>query len=97
VSTERERQFDESNSPTPVKSSSSGEQALQRLIRGALPQGELASLIEAIFSSKKAIDMVGCLQEREAQTFIDVVHEVRCHFLFSRNGPSDVVANPPKS
>jgi len=49
------------------------------LIGGSHPQGELASLIETIFSGRKAIDLAGCFQESDAQTFIDVVHEVRFH------------------
>ena len=54
----------------------SGERALGRLISGDHPQGELTSLIKKIFSSRKAIDAVGCLGESEAQTFIDVIHGV---------------------
>ena len=77
--TEHEGQFDESSSPVLTESSLSSEWALQRLISGVLPQGELASLIGTIFSSRKAINLVDCLQERDAQTFIDVVHEARCH------------------
>ena len=63
----------------PAESLSSGERALHRLISGPLPQSELASLIETVFSSREAIGLAGCLQESDAQTFIDVVHEVRFH------------------
>jgi len=47
------------------------------LISGPHPQGELASLIETVFSSRKAIDLTGRFQESDAQTFVDIVHEVR--------------------
>ena len=57
----------------------SGERALQRLISNDIPQDELASLIETIFSSRNAINMVGRLGECDAQTFVDVVYEVRYH------------------
>ena len=72
-------QSDESSSPALAKSPSSGEQALQRLIGGPLPQGKLASLIETVFSSRETIDLAGCLQEGDAQTFIDVVYKARRH------------------
>ena len=54
-----------------------GERALQRLIDEIIPQGEQISLIETIFSSRKATEMVDCLQGRNAQTFIDAIDEVR--------------------
>ena len=63
----------------PTLALDSGELALQRLIGGAVPQGERASLVEAIFSSGKVADMVARLQESDAQAFIDVVDEVRHH------------------
>ena len=47
------------------------------LISGAVPQGERALLLEAIFSSRNVTDMVRRLQGNGAQTFIDVVDEVR--------------------
>jgi hypothetical protein len=47
------------------------------LIGGTTPQGEFASLIKVVFSSGKAIDMVGCLKESDAQAFVDVMNEVR--------------------
>jgi len=49
------------------------------LISGPHSQDELASLIETIFSSREAIGLVGCLQENDAQTFIDVLYEVCFH------------------
>ena len=60
----------------------SGEQALQRLIDGALPQDERAIVIESIFSSQEATNRVSRLREGDAQIFIDAVHEVGCHFSF---------------
>ena len=66
---------------------------MQRLISGTLSQGELASLIETIFSSRKVIDLAGCLQESDVQTFVDVVHEVRCHSFIPEDGPSDIAAD----
>ena len=56
-----------------------GEQALRRLVSGDIPQFELVSSIEAIFSSEKAIDMVSHLQRSDAQTFINAVDEVWRH------------------
>ena len=61
----------------------SWEQALQRLIDGALPRYELATVIDSIYSSQEATDIVGRLQERDAQTFIDVIHEVCDHSSIS--------------
>jgi hypothetical protein len=49
------------------------------LISGAVPQDERASLIEVIFSSRNATDMVRLLQGSAVQAFIDVVDEVRYH------------------
>jgi len=49
------------------------------LISGPLPQGELATLIETVFSSRETIDLARCLQDSDAQTFIDVVFKVRRH------------------
>ena len=70
-----------SPSPTPAPSliSDSGKQALQHLISRAVPEGELISLIEKIFSSGKVSDIVGCLGGDDAQTFIDSMDEVRPH------------------
>lgn len=49
--------------------------ALQHLISRAVPQHELPSVIETVFSNVKAADVVKCLQESDAQTFIDVLDE----------------------
>ena len=71
---------EEADQPSePTLALDSGELALQRLIGGSIPQGERASLVEAIFSSRKVADMVARLHESDAQTFIDVVDEVRHH------------------
>ena len=61
--------------PFPVLDS--GEQALQCLISGAIPQDELSSYIEAIFSSEKATDDVGGLEGSDAQTFVDFADKVQ--------------------
>ena len=54
-----------------------GERALQRLIDEIIPRGEQVSLVETIFSSRRATEMVDYLQGKDAQTFIDAVDEVR--------------------
>lgn len=59
------------------------EQALQRLINGDLPQDERATVIESIYSSQEATNIIGRLREKDAQTFIDIVHEVRYHSSIS--------------
>jgi hypothetical protein len=57
------------------------DQAWQRLVSGAVPQDELASLIETIFSSEKVTDRVNRLQGNDIQTFIDVLDAVWHHAL----------------
>jgi hypothetical protein len=52
------------------------DQSLQRLISRTVPRSELASLIETIFSNKKATDIVDRLQGGDVQTFIDIMDEV---------------------
>jgi hypothetical protein len=47
------------------------------LISGVVPQGERASLIEAIFWSRKVTEIVRPLRGSDAQAFIDVVDGVR--------------------
>ena len=47
------------------------------LISGAVIKGERAPLIEAVFSSRNAADMVHRLRGGDIQTFVDVVDEVR--------------------
>lgn len=56
------------------------------MISHAVPQGELPSLIEAIFSDEETINMVECLQGNDAQAFIDVIDEVRYRALSPKNG-----------
>lgn len=53
------------------------ERALRCLISGTTTRGERASLLETIFSSRKATKIISRLRGRDAQTFIDVVDEVR--------------------
>ena len=60
----------------------SHEQAWRRLIGRAVPQDELPSLIETIFSDRKTIEMVDCLQGSDTQAFIDVIDEVSHHILY---------------
>ena len=57
----------------------SGEQALQRLISGATSQDEVASLVEAVLLSGKAIDEIGNLQRNDAQAIIDILDKVPSH------------------
>ena len=50
--------------------------ACKRLISRTLSPQEVTSLIEAIFTSKDEVKMVRDLRGDDAQTFIDVIHEV---------------------
>jgi len=68
-----------SNSPTFVDSKLS---ACRRLISHAFSPHETVPLIEVIFTSKAEIDIIRGLRGDDAQTFIDVVHEVQPHFFF---------------
>jgi len=71
---------DDTNHPSePPLISDSDSRALQRLVSGAVPQDELPSAIETILSNVKAADIVRSLQRSDAQTFIDVMDEVRHH------------------
>jgi hypothetical protein len=67
--------------PDPSIIPDSYHQAWQRLISGAVPQDELASLIETILSSEKVTEMVDRLQGSDVQTFIDALAAVRHHAL----------------
>lgn len=51
--------------------------ACARLVNRIFNLTELASLIEEIFSSEEEIRMVHCLCADDAQTFVDVMHQVR--------------------
>jgi len=53
------------------------------LIAGFLTGHELPSLIETIFSSKDEGNTIRCLPRDDAQTFIDVMDEVRSAFVLS--------------
>lgn len=55
----------------------SGSPACKRLISGSFAQSEVISLIEKIYTSQDEIEMTHGLCEDDAQTFIDVVYEVR--------------------
>jgi len=56
------------------------EEALRYLISSAIPQDDLPSLIEMVFSNEKATDMVGRLQGSNVQTLIDTIYKV-CYVL----------------
>jgi hypothetical protein len=68
-------------SPDPSVTLESYAQAWQRLISGAVPQDEIASLIGTILSNEKAINVVDRLQGNDVQTFIDVIDAVWHHAL----------------
>ena len=59
--------------------------ACERLISHTLSQDEVIPLIEAIFTSQDEVNMIDHLHGDNAQTFIDVVHEVRFPSLRSRD------------
>ena len=59
--------------------------ACKRLIRRAFSPQEVTSLIEAIFVSEDEAKIVRDLREDDAQTFIDVIHEVCSVLSFSRH------------
>ena len=67
--------------PEPLVIIDSRKQAWQRLVGRTAPQDELPSLIEAIFSGRKATEMVDCLRGDDAQVFIDIIDGVRHHAL----------------
>jgi hypothetical protein len=57
--------------------------ACKRLISHAFSPHEVISLVEAVFANKDEVKMVRELRGDDAQTFVDVVHGVRLHFLHS--------------
>ena len=67
------------NSPNPSVVIDSHERAWQRLINPAISHYELRSLIGAIFSDGNATEIIDHVRESDAQTFIDVIDEVRHH------------------
>lgn len=64
------------DSPGPSATADFHEQAWQRLISRAVPRDELPSLIETIFSDRKATEAVDRLQGSDTQAFIDVIDRV---------------------
>lgn len=72
------------HSPDPSIAIGSHNQLLQRLISHTVPQDELCSLIETIFSDRKATDVIDHLRGSDTQAFIDVVGEVCHHTLYFR-------------
>ena len=58
------------------------EQAWQRLISRTVPEDELPSLIETIFSNRKRTDMVDRLQLSDAQAFVDIIDGVSHQDLY---------------
>jgi len=64
-------------------------------ISNSLPQGQLASLIKTVFSSRETIGLAGYLQESDAQAFIDVVYKVRRHSSTGDEWANDVAADLP--
>ena len=66
--------------PDPSAAIDSHKQALQQLVNPTIPQDELPSLIETIFSDRKAIKTADPLQKSDAQTFVDVIDRV-CHHV----------------
>jgi len=61
--------------------------ACKRLTSRAFSPHEVIPLIEAIFTNQNEVKMIGFLRGDEAQTFIDVIHEVRLrHPSFPRRG-----------
>ena len=57
--------------------------ACKRLISRTSPPHEIISLIKAIFASKDELKMIRDLRGDDAQTFIDVMHEVRSALFLS--------------
>ena len=62
-----------------------GAPACKRLITRTFSPQEVTSLIEAIFVSEDEVKMVRDLRGDDAQTFIDVIHEVRSVLFFPRH------------
>ena len=70
-------------SGTPIGVHYSPDPTWQRLISNAVPQDELASFVETVFSKENITDLVDSLQGAHVQTFIDVIDVVRNHTLRS--------------
>ena len=71
--------------------------ACKRLIRRAFSPQEVTSLIEAIFVSEDEAKIVRDLREDDAQTFIDVIHEVCSVPSFSRHSLFTCLLSLPRS
>jgi len=74
-----------------------GTSACKRLIGRAFSPQEVTSLIEAIFMSEDEVKMVRDLREDDAQTFIDVIHEVCSVPSFSRHSLFTCLLSLPRS
>ena len=59
--------------------------ACRRLI-SRVSHHEVVSLIETIFASQDEVKMISCLRGDDAQTFIDIIHEV--------HPPPSLISNP---
>lgn len=68
--------------PDPLISVDSHEQSWGRLFGHAIPKDELPSLIEAVFSDRKAAEAVDRLRGDDVQVFIDVIYKVRRHIVY---------------
>jgi len=66
----------------PPTTTDSYQQAWQRLINHTVPQDELPSLIETVFSGRGWTDMVDCLQVNDAQAFVDMIDWVSHRALY---------------
>ena len=66
--------------PDPAIHTDTDHPGWERLIRSPLATHERASLITTIFSNRDEIEMVKRLCREDAQTFIDVIYEVRSFF-----------------
>jgi len=69
--------------------------ACTRLTSRAFSPHEVIPLIEAIFTNQNEVKMIGYLRGDDAQTFIDVIHEVRLYAtLFTRRSLIPVQPSP---
>ena len=75
--------------PGPSLVLDSGQRALERLISRFVPENELVSLLEAIFSSSRATETLRGLDGSDAQTCIDAIDGVCNHALPSANNDLD--------
>ena len=59
--------------------------ACSRLICRSFESHELPSLIEGIFLNKGEDDAINCLKGGDAETFVDIMDQVRYPFAYHRN------------